>query len=442
MPPVSLLRESDLRTSTLDNGIKLYFYRYRKLPIVQCNLLLRAGASIDPVSEAGTVNLLSEMIDEGSESRSALEIAEEFEFLGAQCTAWTTPDTTGLSLSSLEQHLDSSLDLFAEVILHPRFPGNELSRIKHNVLTTLTQERDQPNVVASRNFTNLVYGKDHPYGASIRGTEQSVASITREMILQGYEAVYSPENAVLIVVANLEPEVVEEKLERRFGGWYRKRNGIRPIPPVSPLVSPGVFIIDKPGAVQSQIRIGHPGIHRTHPDYFPVMVMNQVLGGQFTSRINLNLREDKGYTYGASTIWETRRYGGHFMTTGSFQGEYTEKAVAELLKEITQVKESGVTTEENRAAKDGLIRALPRQFETPLLIANQIGSLAAYELPDDFFVTYLEEIDSVNDEAVDRAARTHLYPESSLIVIVGDAAGIKEPLAQLGVGSIAVIEPY
>jgi len=436
VPDFSLLDESKLNRSKLSNGLDLWLYRYKKLPVVQVYLVAHTGAFSDPVEKAGMTNLFSEMIDEGTQARNSLQIADDLDFLGTNFSTWSSMDGCGVSMLTLQEFLDESLDVFADVVQNPVFPENELARVKQKVLTSILQEEDQPNVLANKAFVKIIYGNHHPYGYPRLGTQDSVNIITTEDLKNKYNTYFKPNNASVVVVGDIDLPDITEKLEHGLANWKSDNIHESKLPDIPDRDKVTIYLVNRPGAVQSQIRVGHRGINRTHDDYFPMRVMNQILGGQFTSRINLNLREDKGYTYGAASLWEMRKFGGHFVTTGGFQGEYTDRSVQELMSEITRMREAGVTGDELETAKDGLIRSLPRQFETPSQIATQLGIVALYGLPENYFDTYVENVRNVSEEAVQRVAKAYLHPDKVAIVVVGDVEKIKSSLEDLGIGDV------
>jgi zinc protease len=437
----SLLDASKLERGRLTNGMNLLLYRYKKLPVVQINCTFRTGTYDDPADKAGLANLFAEMLDEGTLKRNALEIADSFEYLGTQFSTWASKDGIGTGMLTLREHLPASLDLFADIMLDPSFPENELQRVKQNILTAILQETDQPNSVATNVFTRSVYGTGHPYGFPIHGMRETVEPLSVADLREKYETLFKPGAASIVVVGDIPFGELSGMLERAFADWKGDRVEAGALPDMPERSGSSIRIVNRPGAVQSQIRIGHRGIERTHRDYFPVLVMNQILGGQFTSRINLNLREDKGYTYGASSVWDARKYGGHFMTTGGFQGEFTDRAVAELMKELEHIGKE-IRADELNAAKDGLIRALPRQFETPAQIGSHLSTVELYGLPDDYYSSYVDTVQKVTIEEVLNAARSYIRPESVEIVVVGDVAAISDPLEKLGLGSPVEVDVH
>jgi len=440
VPDFTLLDETKLNRTQLSNGIDLWLYRYKKLPVVQVYLVVHTGAYSDPAEKAGMTNLFSEMLDEGTKSRSSLQIADDFDFFGTKFNTWASMDGCGVSMLSLREHLDESLEVLSDVVLNSAFPDAELSRVRKNVLTSILQEEDQPNVLANKVFIKTIYGKHHPYGYPLLGTVDSVNSITSTELQKKYTSFFKPNNTSIIVVGDIGLAEVSDTLESTFSRWEGGATPSVELPEIPDRERAVIYLVNRSEAVQSQIRIGHRGVKRTHNDYFPLRAMNQILGGQFTSRINLNLREDKGYTYGASSIWEMKKFGGHFITTGGFQGEYTDRSIEEIMKELRRIRDEGVTEDELDAAKDGLIRSLPRQFETPSQIASQLASVALYHLPDNYFDTFVENVQRVSTEEVKRVAAEYIHPDKAAVVVVGDVRKIKSPLEKLGIGDVIEVD--
>lgn len=440
VPDFTLLDETKLKRTQLSNGIDLWLYRYKKLPVVQVYLVVHTGAYSDPAEKAGMTNLFSEMLDEGTNNRSALQIADDFDFFGTKFNTWASMDGCGVSMLSLREHLNASLEVLSDVVQHPEFPDDELTRVRKNVLTGILQEEDQPNVLANKVFLKTIYGKHHPYGYPLLGTFNTVKSITSTELREKYVSFFKPNNASIVVVGDIGLAEINDTIESVFAGWESSSTPPVDLSGIADRDHTGIYLVNRPGAVQSQIRIGHRGLERRHKDYFPVRVMNQILGGQFTSRINLNLREDKGYTYGASSLWEMRKFGGHFVANGGFQGEYTDRSVDEIMKELHRIRGEEVTEDELDAAKDGLIRSLPRQFETPSQIASQLANIALYDLPHNYFDTFVENVQKVSVEAVKRVACEYVHPAKVTIVVVGDVEKIKSPLEKLGVGDVIEVD--
>jgi zinc protease len=436
-PPIVLPK---IQHGTLENGLKVMLVEYHQLPIVRLNLVLSTGTTADPAEKAGTANLTMRMLDEGTETRTALQIADALDFIGAHVSASTTHDGSFVTLQTLKEHMAVALDIYSDVLLHATFPQKEFDRVKKEDLTSLIQQKDQPVIIASKVFASKLYGNAHPYGRPSDGDETSVGRITVEDLKTFYNTYFRPSDATLIVVGDVTLGELVPMLKRTLGAWQSKTVSAPPVASPSEEGKAAVYVVDKPQAAQSQIRIGEVGLSRSTPDYFAVLVMNTVLGGGFNSRLNWNLREQKGYTYGTGSQFEFRKGPGPFSTFGGFRTNVTDSSVIETLKEIRRLRSEEVSESDLNFAKDFLTRSLARSFETPGQIAGQLASLVLYGLSDNYFDTYIQNVESVTAQAVKRAAEKYLNPDNMLIVIVGDVAVIREGLEKLGHGSVVLCD--
>lgn len=424
----------------LKNGLEVMLVEYHQLPIVQFNLVLPTGTTADPAEKAGTANLTVRMLDEGTEQRTALQIADGLDFIGAHLSASTSYDGSFVTLETLKEHTASALDIYSDVLLHPAFPQKEFDRVKKEILTSLVQQKDQPAIIANKVFASKLYGATHPYGRPSDGNEKSVGKITVEDLKSFYNACFRPDDATLIVVGDVTIAELLPMLERTLAAWQSK--SISP-PSLAPPPGEGkaaIYVVDKPQAAQSQIRIGNIGLPRSTPDYFAVLVMNTVLGGGFNSRLNWNLREQKGYTYGTGSQFQFRKEPGPFSTYGGFRTNVTDSSVIETLKEIRRLRSEDVPESDLSFAKDFLTRSVARAFETPGQIATQLANLAIYGLPDDYFDTYVQNVKAVTAQDVKRVAEKCIDPDNMLIVIVGDVGSIRGGLEKLGHGAVVICD--
>lgn len=438
--PSPKLTLPSIQRAELKNGMEVLLVEHRELPVVQFQLVLQTGSAADPREKAGLASFTANMLDEGTATRTALQVSEDLGFIGARFSLSANYDGSFVSLLTLKEYLSAALEILSDVVIHPSFPQDEFDRVKKDVLTALLQQKDQPVVVANNAFATLLYGSNHPYGRTVSGTEASVDGFTVADVKDFYSAYYRPNNATMIVVGDVKLREAVRELEKALGGWERKdvREVIAPTP--SQPVSTQIFLIDKPNAPQSQIRIGHVGADRKTADYFPLLVMNTILGGQFTSRINLNLRENKGYTYGSRSEFAYRKMAGPFVATGGFRTDVTDSSVVELMKELRRIGTGDVTEEELEFAKNSLIQRLPQQFETPGAIASRLADIVLYSLPDDYYDSYEESLQKVGLNDVNRVARQYVKLESTIIVIVGDVAKTKERLEKLGYGTVRLCD--
>jgi zinc protease len=416
----------------LSNGLEVLIVEQHEVPVVNMNLVLRTGGAADPQNRAGLASLTAALIDEGTKTRSALDISNQLAAIGARLGTGSDFDYTSMNLLTLSKHMDRALEIYSDVVTSPSFPENELELQRKSRLATLMQRRDDASAIAGNVYSSLLYGRNHPYGHPGMGDEESVSAATGDDIRRFYETYYRPNNAALIVAGDVTPATLMPKLERAFADWKRGE-----VPAVTIAMPPArekaaVYIVDKPGAAQSVLMIGQVGQPRSTPDYFPLLVMNTMLGGQFTSRVNMNLREEKGYTYGARTSFDYRRSAGPFMATAGVQTAVTKESVFEFLKELRGIRgERPVTPAELEFSKQAIIRGFPRTFETPEQMANRLTDLVLYNLPDDYFNNYIARVRAVTVDDVNRVANRYLDPSRMAILVVGDRKVIEPGLRSL-----------
>jgi len=429
LPPIT--------TRQLPNGLRLMVVEQHELPLADFVLLVGSGSTADPASKPGIANLVSAMLREGTTTRKSLEIADQIAFLGIRLSPTSSWESSTLSLHTPTAQLDSALALFADVALHPSFPANEFERVRKTQLTELLQLRDQGAAIASIAFPAIIYGSAHPYGAPAQGTEASVKALTTGDLLSYYQANFRPNNATLIVVGDVTPAQVEQKINGLFGGWQRA--DIPQInysePPKSGATT--IYLIDKPGAAQSSFRIGEVGVPRSTQDYFALTVMNTILGGSFTSRLNQNLRETRGYTYGAGSRFDMRRAAGPFLASAEIVTAKSDSALLEFMKELNGIRQLVPPAELSRA-KRYLQLQLPGNFETTQQIAAALVPVALYGLPLDYYNKYVQNIEGVTQADVARVAQQYINPGSLAVVIVGDRKTIEAGLKATNVGPIAI----
>ena len=377
------------------------------------------------------------MLDEGTRNRSALQIAADADQIGALLTTGSSADYSFVAVRSLKRNVDAAFELAADVALNADFPQNEIDRIRDDRLTTILQQHDNPNALASKVFFDALYGTSHPYGHIELGTEESNRAITRDELLEFRTLGYVPENAALIVAGDLTEDELQELAQRHFGDWSAKGKAGGP-PAANADSSRRIVIVDKPGSAQTSLLVGHVGIARSNPDYVPVNVMNTGLGGLFSSRINLNLREKNGYTYGASSAFVYRRGPGPFLVRTGVRTDVTGAAVQEILYEIERIRTSPVTMEELQRAQDAIARSLPALFETTSYSASSIGQLFVHGLEIDYYRALPAEVIAVSPAAVQRVAERYLRPEGLVVVAVGDRAQIEPQLAGLQFGPVEI----
>jgi zinc protease len=418
---------------TLSNGLRVWLLERPGVQTAFVQLMVEAGAVADPADRPGLASLTAAMLTEGTATRSSRQILEEIDFLAANLNANAGQEVSSLTLTTLSRNLAPALAVFADVAVNPSFPDSEWNRVREQRLVAIRQAMDQPANVAQEAFARLVYGAAHPLGRPIQGTPASVRAITPNDLRAFYRARYRPENSHLIVVGDVRADQVIPQLERAFAGWQRGSVAALAAPAApTPLSATKVYLIDRPDAAQSQIRIGHVGVERANRDYFPLLVMNTILGAAFTSRINLNLREEKGYTYGARSGFQMGRLAGPFTATGGVHTAVTKESVTEFMRELEEIRGARpVTPQELEFAKASIIRREPMSLETNEHFAGRIQEMILYGLPMDYFDEYNARVAAVTLDDVNRVAREYLQPGRFAIVVVGDRAKVEAGLREL-----------
>lgn len=409
-----------------ENGLRVLFVEKHKLPLIQFILLCNAGSINDLPGKNGIANLTALMIDEGAGEFDALQLSDEIDMLGSQLNIRVDEDNVIISLQTLKENLERSFELFSKIVIDPHLKEKDFLREQRKLLTRILQRKDNPDSVADTIFEYNLYGRDNPYSKLIMGNEDSVKSITIDEIKNFYGSFYNPDNAVLIVVGNLISEELNNLLNKYLFNWKGKTVKMKPVPEPKRKGSRIVFC-HKENAMQSEIRAGQLSTKRNEGNYFAKHLLNTILGGQFSSRINLNLREDKGYTYGAFSRFNYLRHQAHFYVSTSVSTEFTGNTIKEILYELQKIRE-GVTIEELNFAKSSIIRKFPANFETYSQIAGNLTGKAIYNLPDDYFNTYLDKIKNVSLDEINLTAVKEILSEEILIAVVGDKNKITDQL--------------
>ncbi len=424
-----------VRKFALSNGLPVYLLERHQVPLVQANLLVQAGTVMDPPGKSGLASMTAAMMMEGAGSRDALALADAIDVLGARITSSAGQHAIAVRLHTPAARLDSALALFADVALRPAFPDSELVRKKKERLTALLQWRDEPRALSTVAFNRALYGERHPYGIPVIGSEATLRGLSREDCANFHAIWFRPNRAALIVVGDVTPEGVRGKLEAAFGGW--KPGGAEPpaLPPIRQVSGRRLLLVDKPGAPQTEIRIGRIGVPRLTDDYYALLVLNTILGGSFTSRLNNNLREQHGYTYGASSAFDFRPLAGPFLATSAVQTAVTDSALVQFMNELRAIREP-ISPEELERAKNYVALGYPAEFQTVAQIAGQIEELVTYGLPESTFNTFIRNILAVSKEDVLRVARATIDPENMVVVLVGDRKTIERPVRALNLGPI------
>ncbi len=430
----------------LPNGLHLHTVEHRSVPVVTFMLLARDGSASDPAERHGLASLTGDMLDEGTGERSAIDVHEALARIGADFETEVGADASSLTLTTLARFADEGARLLADMAIRPRVADPDLERVRQLRLDRLVQLRDLPPAVADRAFARLLY-RDHPYGHLPLGSEAALQATTRDEVLAFHASVFRPERVTMVAVGALSHDAMRRLCEEAFGGWTA------PVDPgmarhetlfVAPSHVPAerLALVPREGAAQSELRIGHVATSRDTPDYHALLVLNAILGGQFVSRVNLKLREEKGFTYGARTWFEFRRGVGPFVLQASVHTQATAEAIADALGELDAIRGSRpVTPDELSLGRSTLTRGFPRGFETSQQVARSVAQLVLYGLADDYFEQFVPRVNAVDAPCLERVAREYLDPSRMVTLIVGDQAVIGPTLSALGVGAPAVLAP-
>lgn len=438
-PPRVTLPHIERRT--LSNGLPLLVVEKRELPVVDVALVMRSGARADLPPVAGRAHLAADLLDEGTATRSALQIAEQADLLGASLHSHASWDETEVGLHVLSPRLAPSIELLLDVALRPAFADAEVERKRKERLAAIVQEQDEPRVVAANAFMRAVYGDAHPFGAPIGGTSASVSVLDRSALAEFHAARQRPGNAYMVVVGDVDADALAASLEPLLGAWATAATPADAVPAHDPPAGTVIHVVDRPGAPQSELRIGHPGPARGSIDYFPLMVLNTIFGGAFTSRLNTRLREEKGFTYGAGSAFALRRDGGPFIASSAVFTGASAEAVGIVLDEMHRIRTEPVSEDELARARSYLALGLPRRLETTADILRIVSEQELHDLGDRYYDDYVERVRAVSAADVLRAAEQHLHPAHATVVVAGDHAAIAPALEALGVGPVMRVTP-
>jgi zinc protease len=425
-------------TRTLANGLTVMYISQPELPVVSAVLVVRgAGSTADPADLSGLSSFTAGMLDEGAGGRTSLQLAGALEALGASLGTNAGWDAAQVSLYVLKNNFPAALRLMGDVVMRPDFPAADVQRVRDERVTNLVRGKDEPTVIAGNAFQALVYGARHPYGrfATVEGTR----TLDRDKVAAFYRSTYRPESSTLILVGDVTP-AMQGTIESVFGGW--RGQGAAPASAAA-LTAPTIarttlYLIDKPGAAQSEIRIGHPGVARNTPDYFALQVLNTLLGGSFTSRLNTNLRETHGWSYGARSGFSMRQDAGPFTASAAVVTAKTDSSVVEFFKELNRIRSEPISAEELDKAKRYVALGFPQNFETTQGVTFQLADLITYGIQPSFFSTYVDRVMAVTADDVRRVANQYVRPGNSVIVVVGDRSVIEAGLRAANVAPIEI----
>ncbi len=425
------LRLPTFRHDRLSNGLALHVAENHEVPEVSLRLVLQAGAAAEPDGRAGVAELTARLLTEGAGERDARGVAVWLDRLGAAFHASVSYDFATLSMHFLSEVTEEALDFLATVARQPRFEEEEVERVRAERLDEIERERDEPATVADHELIEAIYGS-HPYGRPAAGTREAIERLASEEIADFHRHRYGAADAFLVACGDIAPEAFRAGLERRLGDW-RAGEGRPPPPPVPERpAAAGSVLVDRPGSPQAEVRVGTVGAPYGAPDQFPIMVANAVLGGLFNSRLNMNLREEKGWTYGARTAFRFRRGAGPFVARTAVETPVTAPTFGEILAEIRGLTERPPSDEELRLAKNALTLSLPLQFETNAQVARRVSRRIAYGLPEDYWERFRDRVEAVTREDVLAVGERRLHADGMALVAVTDAATVAEALEALG----------
>ena len=421
---------------TLANGLTVLLNDRAGLPVVSAELVLKSGSGTNPAGKPGLANFTAAMIDEGTATRSSLQIANEAAQFGGTLTTGSGVDSTQASVTALSRTFPQMLTLLSDVVRHPSFPADELARQRASRLAQLAQQKENVNAIASAVTAAALYGASHPYGSTELGTEASVNAVTGDDLRAFWTRNYVPNNAALVVSGRISETELRPLVEQAFGDWQRGT------PDVPAAVAPSttrasIVLVDKPGSPQTQLRGVSIAASRVTPDFEAMVVANDILGGLFTSRINLNLREAHGYTYGANSQFVFRRSPGFFVVATGVRTDVTAPALSEIVKELGRIRD-GVTGEELTLARDAEVRSLPSEFETSSNVTTTSANLFLFALPLDHYAKAQARYAALTAEQVNAAVRKYIAPDKTLFIVVGDRAKIGAELEKLKLGPIEI----
>jgi zinc protease len=424
----------------LQNNLDVYFIKKDALPIIKINIVIYAGSKFEQTGKKGISNLLAMCIDEGAGEFDSLQLSEQFDLLGVQFSVNGNNDTIQLTLQTLKENFGKALELIGKILISPHFNEKDFKREKRKILTSLKQLKDDPDYLASTSFKSLLLGKRNPYSFPFLGLDKDINSITNEEVGSYYRNYIFPNNSFIVIVGDISNKELNGALDKYISCWKTGNFDVQ-FKSSDKSDEKVVYIVDKKDSVQTEIRTGHHTAKRNSKDYFPKHLLNTILGGQFSSRINLNLREKRGYTYGAGSSYNYYKDSAYFSVSTSVGIENSANALNEIIKELNKIRD-GVTVEELKFAKSSIVRKFPLNFETNSQVASNFIGKVIYDLPNDHFDSYINNINSVSIEDVNKAAQDSIFPELATTVLVGDKEKLIPQLKGKDFGKVEVVNIF
>lgn len=429
----------------LGNGLAVWVVERHEVPVVQFDLVLPAGAEKDPADAFGLASFTSDLLTEGAGGKSSLELADELDYLGATLSAGSGFDSASVALYVPVARMRPALELMKLVVASPDFPADEIERRRKELLTEFLQARDDPSGLMGLTFPSTLYPEGHRYGSLVAGRESVIEGLTRDQLRAFHQSAYRPEGSLLIVVGDVRTDDLMKQLEQTLGGWQGKEKAATEKPPLAPVAQVEgrqLVVVDRPGSAQTVMRLARLGVDRDTPDFYSLTVLNTILGGSFTSRLNQNLREEHGYTYGARSAFDMRHQPGPFFAGAAVQTDKTGPALGEFFHELEEIAQP-MDESEIAKAKNYLAYGFPGELLTTSQLADELETLWVYGLEDDYLSTYVERIQSVTPEQVRQAAERYIDPDNLVVVMVGDWAAIEPQLGELklGLSQVRLVKP-
>jgi zinc protease len=437
--PIRPFQFPDIERFELSNGMPVYYSRTGPLPVVTFSVILPAGATREEASQAGLATLTGDLLESGTHTLDAAEIARELEMLGVRLHVGTSWEATTVDISALSGKVTQAVDVAAQLVRDSVFPEDEVERLRHEQLAGIMQRRADPRSFANEMANRYIFAPESAFSRPVSGTAGTVGGLTRQDVIGFHRAAFTPVGTGIVVAGNIDLAEIREIAERALGGWRGDPPPTQPIVVKPRAEEIRVVVVDRPGSVQSEIRVGHVGVPRNTPDFFPILVMNTILGGAFSSRLNLNLRERHGFTYGAHSTFSMRRHAGPFVVSAAVATEVTGPAVREIFNELRAIREERVRPDELTDARNYAAGTFPLRLQTTDGVASRLAELFVYDLPTSYLEEFADRVLAVSEEEVLDVAQRTIQPDRATVLVVGDAAKVRPQLEDLRLGPVEVV---